>query len=162
MQDLNRAVRDHLRRVLAWEDAHVTFDQAVGGLPPAARGRRASGFEHSAWQLVEHIRIAQDDILDFCVNRAYAHTMRWPDDYWPRDPEPPSEDAWAGSIAGYGRSREALMRLAQDVEDLAAPVPTGNTTQTFLRAILLTADHTAYHVGQIVALRRALDLWPPA
>ena len=162
MSESTPAVRDHLVRVLDWDEAHVTFDRAVEGIPVDKRGARASGFEHSPWQLLEHIRIAQDDILDFCVNSAYAHAMRWPDDYWPRDPAPPSPQAWTDSLASYARAREAMKRLAQDVADLTASVPTGTAAQTYLRAILLTADHTAYHVGQIVALRRALGLWPPA
>jgi uncharacterized damage-inducible protein DinB len=162
MSESTPAVRDHLVRVLDWDEAHVTFDRAVEGIPVDKRGARASGFEHSPWQLVEHIRIAQDDILDFCVNSAYAHAMRWPDDYWPRDPAPASPQAWTDSLASYARAREAMKRLAHDVSDLTVPVPTGTAAQTYLRAILLTADHTAYHVGQIVALRRALGLWPPA
>ena len=85
------AVREHLIRALDWEDAHVNFDQALAGLPPDRRGARAAGFAHSAWQLVEHIRLAQADILDFCVNAQYVHTMTWPDDYWPADPAPPSD-----------------------------------------------------------------------
>ena len=161
MSESTSALRDHLVRVLDWDDAHVTFDRAVEGIPADKRGARASGFEHSPWQLLEHIRIAQEDILDFCVNAAYAHAMRWPDDYWPRDPAPPGPQAWSDSLASYARGREALKRLAHDAPDLTAPVPTGTGTQTYLRAILLTADHTAYHVGQIVALRRALGLWPP-
>ena len=83
------AIRDHLVRVLDWEEAHVGFDKAIDGIPADKRGARAPGFEHSAWQLLEHIRLAQDDILDFCVNPKYVHTMKWPDDYWPA-PEPPS------------------------------------------------------------------------
>jgi len=162
MSESTPAVRDHLVRVLDWDEAHVTFDRAVEGIPVDKRGARASGFEHSPWQLVEHIRIAQDDILDFCVNSAYAHAMRWPDDYWPRDPAPASPQAWTDSLASYARAREAMKRLAQDVADLTVPVPTGTAAQTYLRAILLTADHTAYHVGQLVSVRRALGLWPPA
>jgi len=161
MSESTSAFRAHLIRVLAWDDAHVTFDRAVEGIPADRRGARASGFEHSPWQLVEHVRIAQEDILDFCVNAAYAHAMRWPDDYWPRDPEPPGPQSWTDSLASYGRAREALKKLAEDVPDLTALVPTGTGTQTYLRAILLTADHTAYHVGQIVAVRRALGIWPP-
>ena len=161
MSESTPAVRDHLVRVLDWDEAHVTFDRAIEGIPAEKRGARPSGFEHSPWQLVEHIRIAQEDILEFCVDAAYAHTMRWPDDYWPVDPAPPGPQAWTDSLASYARGREALKRLALDVPDLTAPVPTGTGTQTYLRAILLTADHTAYHVGQIVALRRALGLWPP-
>ncbi|HEV3485375.1 MAG TPA: DinB family protein [Vicinamibacterales bacterium] len=160
MDESSSALRDHLVRVLEWEDAHVTFDAAVDKIPPDKRGLRAPGFEHSPWQLLEHIRIAQEDILDFCVNPAYTHAMKWPDDYWPRDRAPRSEKAWTDSVASYGRSREELKRLARDVKDLTAKVPTGKGHQTYLRSILLTADHTAYHVGQLVALRRALGIWP--
>ena len=154
------AVRDHLVRVLDWEEAHVGFEKAVDGLPADKRGARAPGFEHSPWQLLEHIRIAQDDILDFCVNPKYEHTMKWPDDYWPASPEPPDATSWTESVAGYARSRDRLKALARDVKDLTAKVPTGKASQTYLRAILMTADHTAYHVGQLVALRRALGIWP--
>jgi hypothetical protein len=154
------AVRDHQVRVLAWEEAHVGFDKAVDGVAAAHRGTRPPGFEHSLWQLVEHIRIAQDDILDFCVNPSYAHALAWPDDYWPATAEPAAGQAWLDSLAGYRQGCAALQQLARDVDDLAAAVPTGKPEQTYLRAILLTADHTAYHVGQIVAVRRALGIWP--
>jgi uncharacterized damage-inducible protein DinB len=159
MRNPDDSVRQHLARVLDWEDAHVGFDHAVAGLPPHARGMRPPGFEHSVWQLVEHIRLAQDDILDFCVNAAYAHNLKWPDDYWPKAPEPPSERAWDESIASYRRSLERLQQVAREIDDLTALVPTGTGGQTYLRAVLLTADHTAYHVGQIVAVRRALGQW---
>jgi hypothetical protein len=153
------ALRDHLVRVLDWEDAHVGFDRAVDGIPPDRRGARAAGFEHSPWALLEHLRIAQDDILEFCVNAGYQHTMKWPDDYWPAAAFPPTESAWAASIAGYVAGRERLKRLAREVKDLAERVPTGDSQQTYLRAILLAADHAAYHVGQIVAVRKALGIW---
>ncbi len=153
------AVRDHLARLLDWEEAHVGLDKAVDGLPPDKRGARAPGFEHSPWQLLEHMRIAQDDILDFCVNAKYVHTMKWPDDYWPKSPAPPDAKAWTDAVASYARSRDRLKQLARDVPDLTAKVPTGKPAQTYLRAILLVADHTAYHVGQLVAVRRALGLW---
>ena len=162
MPESINAVRDHLVRVLDWQEAHVGFDKAVDGIPPDKRGARAAGFEHSPWQLLEHLRLAQDDILDFCVNSAYKHTMKWPDDYWPKDPAPPSDRAWTDSIAAFTRSREELKRLARDVEDLTAKVPTGKGNQTYLRAILLVADHAAYHVGQLIAVRRALSVWPAA
>ena len=156
------ALRAHLVRVLDWEEAHVGFEKAVDGIPADKRGARAAGFEHSPWQLLEHIRIAQDDILDFCLNPTYEHMMKWPDDYWPRSPEPPDARSWTESIAGYARSRDQLKTLARDVENLTGKVPTGKESQTYLRAILMTADHTAYHVGQLVALRRALGIWPAA
>lgn len=156
---IDTALRDHLVRLLDWEEAHVGFDKAVKGIPADKRGACPAGFEHSPWQLLEHIRIAQDDILEFCVNAKYEHRMTWPDDYWPKEPGPTSAGAWADSVAAYVRGREELKRLARDVEDLTAKVPTGNATQTYLRAILLAADHAAYHVGQLVDVRRALGIW---
>lgn len=156
---IDTALRDHLVRLLDWEEAHVGFDKAVKGIAADKRGACPAGFEHSPWQLLEHIRIAQDDILDFCVNAKYEHRMTWPDDYWPKEPGPTSAGAWADSVAAYVSGREELKRLARDVEDLTAKVPTGNATQTYLRAILLAADHAAYHVGQLVDVRRALGIW---
>ena len=152
------AIRDHLVRALSWEDARVGFERAVTGIPADKRGTRPAGFEHSIWQQVEHIRLAQNDILEFCVNAKYEHTMTWPDDYWPA-PEPP-DGAWDASLAAYTRDLEAMQRVARDTPDLTALVPTGKDGQTFLRAILLVVDHTAYHVGQLVELRRALGIWP--
>jgi uncharacterized damage-inducible protein DinB len=159
VHDSSDAFRDHLVRVLDWEDAHVGFEKAVDGIPADRRGARAPGFEHSAWQLLEHLRIAQEDILDFCVNPNYEHTMNWPDDYWPKEPAPPGAQAWSASIDAYHQSLEGMKRLAREVPDLTATVPTGKDNQTYLRAILLAADHTAYHVGQLVAVRRALGIW---
>jgi uncharacterized damage-inducible protein DinB len=159
METSSDALRDHLVRALDWEEAHAGLDKAVDGLPSDMRGARAAGFEHSPWQLLEHIRIAQEDILEFCVNPKYEHTMTWPDDYWPKDPAPPSPKAWTESLASYGRSLAGLKKVAREVGDLTAKVPTGKGTQTYLRAILLVVDHTAYHVGQLVAVRRALGAW---
>ena len=159
MRQPNDAIREHLVRVLDWEDAHVGFDKAVANVPPEARGARPLGFEHSVWQLLEHLRLAQEDILDFCVNAKYVHNLEWPDDYWPKAAAPPSDAAWDASIAEFIRSRERFQQLAREVGDLTASVPTGNAQQTYLRAILLAADHVAYHVGQIVAVRRALGRW---
>jgi uncharacterized damage-inducible protein DinB len=159
MRDPTDALRDHLVRALDWEEAHVGFDKAIDGIPADKRGTRAAGFEHSPWQLLEHMRIAQEDILDFCVNANYEHSMKWPDDYWPKQPVPPNVKAWTDSVASYTRSRENLKQLAREVNDLTAKVPTGKDNQTYLRAILLAADHTAYHVGQLVAVRRALGVW---
>jgi uncharacterized damage-inducible protein DinB len=153
------ALRDHLVRALDWEEAHVGFDKAVAGVPPDKRGARPPGFEHSPWQLLEHMRVAQEDILDFCVNAKYKHTMKWPDDYWPREPAPPDARGWNDSIASYTRSRDEFKRLAREVEDLTATVPTGKAGQSYLRAILLVVDHAAYHMGQLVAVRRALGIW---
>jgi uncharacterized damage-inducible protein DinB len=159
MRQPNDAVRDHLARLLDWEDAHVGFDKAVSGIPPEARGSRPPGFEHSPWQLLEHLRIAQDDILDFCLNARYEHNLAWPDDYWPTSPAPPDDRAWQHSVQACTASRERLQQLAREVEDLTACVPTGTAGQSYLRAILMAADHVSYHVGQIVAVRRALGVW---
>ena len=154
------ALREHLVRVLDWEDAHVGFDKAVEGIAPDKRGMRPAGFEHSPWQLVEHLRIAQEDILDFCVNPKYEHNLKWPDEYWPKDPSPADEKTWIQSIASFERTRDELKKVARDTPDLAAPVPTGNAQQTYMRAILLASDHVAYHVGQIILVRRGLGIWP--
>ena len=159
MAEKTDALREHLARVLDWEEAHAGFDKAVQGIPADMRGAVARGFEHSPWQLVEHLRIALEDILDFCIKPKYEHTMKWPDDYWPKQPAPPSEQAWSESIAAYNRSVDEFKKLARDVPDLIALVPTGKGNQTYLRAILLAADHNAYHVGQLVAVRRALGIW---
>ena len=154
----DEAFREHLVRLLDWKEAHVGFDAAVDGIPAGKRGAHANGFEHSPWALVEHMRIAQDDILDFCVNAKYVHTMKWPDDYWPGSTAP-DDEAWDGSIGAFKRSRDRMKALAREVGDLTVAVPTGKSGQTYLRAILLVADHASYHVGQLVAVRRALGIW---
>jgi uncharacterized damage-inducible protein DinB len=162
MASRNDPLRQQLSNAIDWQEAHATFDQAVDGIPIDKRGKRAAGFEHSAWQLLEHLRLAQDDLLDFCRNPNYVHEMTWPDDYWPKSPEPPSDQAWADSVAAYRRTRQQAKQFVLEVEDLTARAPTGKASQTQLRSILLIIDHAAYHVGQIVALRRALGIWPTA
>ncbi len=110
------------------------------------------------WQLVEHLRIAQADILEFCRTAKYKE-KKWPDDYWPTPLGPRNAAAWTRSIAAYRRDRKALQRLAANPKiDLFAAIPHG-TGQTYLREILLVADHNAYHIGQIVAVRRLLGIW---
>ena len=153
----DKALRTHLRKLLDWRDAHAGFDAAVDGIPPEFRGRQPEGLPYSPWQLLEHLRLAQHDILDFCRNPEYGE-MKWPDDYWPASAEPPSAEAWDESIAGYRADRDALKQLAAEA-DLFAEIPHGSG-QTYLRELLLVADHNAYHVGQLVAVRRLLGIWP--
>ena len=152
-------LREQLARVLAWEDAHAGFDAAVAELPAALRGTRPAGLPYSPWRLVEHLRITQADILDFCRNPDY-HERNWPDDYWPTGDAPPTAAAWDESVRAFARDREALQALARDPAiDLHAPIPHGEG-QTYLRELLLAADHAAYHVGELVVVRRLLGSWP--
>jgi hypothetical protein len=152
------AVRDMLARLLGWKDAHAGFEAAVADIPAHLRGRQAAGVPYSLWQLVEHMRLAQADILDFCRNPSY-HEKKWPDDYWPTSPEPPSPQAWDESIRRFQADRKALQELATDPGvDLNARIPHG-AGQTYLREIVLVADHNAYHIGQIVLVRRLLGAW---
>jgi hypothetical protein len=152
------SLRTHLTNQLSWHDAHVDFETAVADLPESLRGRVPRGAPYSVWQLVEHLRIAQHDILDFCINPHYKE-MRWPDDYWPPDPAPPDDRAWAAALDGYRRDLGKVQQLAKNTSvDLFAAIPHGSG-QTYLREILLVADHAAYHVGQIVIVRRMLGAW---
>jgi hypothetical protein len=155
----DEALRSHLVRLLTWHDAHVSFEAAVQDLDPSLRGVQPEGVPYSPWKLLEHLRLTQLDILDFCRNEAYR-APHWPDDYWPESQEPPDEQAWDGSVASYLRDRAALVRLAEDPGvDLFARIPHG-TGQTYLRELLLVADHNAYHVGEMVVVRRLLGAWP--
>jgi len=152
------ALREQLRKLLAWGDAHVDYDRAVAGLAPGLRGVRPDGLPYSPWELLEHLRITQHDILDFSRNPQYAE-LSWPEDYWPDSAVPPDADAWDRSVAAFHAEREALQALAADASiDLFARIPHGQG-QTYLREILLAADHAAYHVGQLVLVRRLLGAW---
>ena len=154
----DKAVRDLLGRALGWQDAHATFDQAVADLPPDLRGRRPSNLPYSAWELLEHLRITQRDILDFCVDANYRE-KKWPADYWPASPAPESNAAWKRSIQEFHADRAALQKLAADRSvDLEAKIPHGSG-QTYMRELVLVIDHTAYHVGQLVLVRRLLGAW---
>ena len=157
----SRAIRTQLAQLQGWADAHASFDAAVANIPVRVRGTVPKGLQFSAWQLVEHIRLAQADILEFCVNNNYQEKA-WPAYYWPTGPKPPSNRAWISIIAAYRLDRTRLERLIMNPRcDLLAKVPSG-TRQTYLREFLLVADHTAYHVGQLVAVRRLLGCWVSA
>lgn len=154
----DQAIRELLGKALAWQDAHATFDDAVKDIPAAARGKVPDHLPYSAWQLLEHLRITQKDILDFCVDPNYQE-MKWPDDYWPSSAAPPSDAAWDDAIAAFKNDRKALQKLAADTSvDLEARIPHGSG-QTCMRELVLVIDHSAYHVGQLVLLRRLLGLW---
>ena len=154
-------VRDLLARSLGWSEAHVSFDDAVRDLPVHLRGARPAGLPHSPWELLEHIRIAQRDILNFSLTARYD-SLEWPSGYWPPSPEPPVPEAWERSVAAVREDRDRLQELARDARiDLIAVTPHG-TDQTYLRELLLVVDHTAYHVGQLVIVRRLLGAWPAA
>ena len=156
-----KSLREHLARLLSWSDAHISFDDAVAGLPVGLRGKVPDGLPYSPWQLVEHMRLTQADILEFCVSRGYKE-KEWPKEYWPSSAAPPTGTAWRASVAGFRTDRRAMERLVMDPRrDLLAIAPSG-TDQTLLREIVLAADHAAYHVGQLVVVRRLLGAWPGA
>ncbi|MGQ0641083.1 MAG: DinB family protein [Gemmatimonadaceae bacterium] len=152
-------LRSLLFSALAWQDAHATFDAAVADVPPEMRALKAPGLPYSPWQLLEHLRRTQHDILDFCVNSAYEE-LHWPDDYWPVTPEPPSPSAWDESVAAFKKDLSELQRIAADRSiDLFAKIPHGSG-QTYARELVLVIAHNSYHVGQLIAVRRVLGAWP--
>jgi len=151
--------REQLSRLLAWDDAHVGFDAVVADIPANLRATQPPGLPYSPWQLLEHLRITQRDILEFCQNPLYEE-RKWPDDYWPASPGPSSSSEWDDSVSGFRRDRKALQKLAADPQiDLAARIPHGQG-QTYLRELVLVADHTSYHLGELVIVRRLLGIWP--
>jgi uncharacterized damage-inducible protein DinB len=153
------SLRQQLARLLTWSDAHISFDDAVADFPAAARGKVRKGLPYSAWQLLEHMRLTQADILEFCVSRRYTE-KQWPGDYWPDSAAPPTRQSWSASIVRFKKDRRSLQRLVTNPRrDLLSKVPAGNG-QTLLREIILAADHATYHVGQLVAVRRLLGVWP--
>lgn len=154
----NAALREHVLELLKGGHAHATFDQTIKGIPPELRGKKPKGAEHSAWQLLEHLRIAQSDILEFSRDAKHK-SPDWPGGYWPTKPAPPDEKAWDKSVRAFRRDLNALCALvANESTDLFAPIPHG-TGQTVLREALLAADHNAYHLGQLLLLRRLLGAW---
>ncbi|MGQ0537906.1 MAG: DinB family protein [Gemmatimonadaceae bacterium] len=158
MTDALVDLRTLLQRALDWPDTHLTFDAAVADVPTAARAARVANHPWSLWQILEHMRRVQADVLDFCVNAGY----REPESsyYWPESAEPPTPNAWRESVAAFKRDLAALQRLAGDADcDLFAKIPHG-TGQTYVREFLVMIDHNSYHVGQMIAVRRALGAWP--
>lgn len=154
----DKILREQLAKVIDWNEAHADFHAAVDGFPSELRGRVPEGFPHSAWQLLEHIRLALWDILEFSRNARHK-SPKWPEGYWPKTAAPPSADAWDKSIKAVEEHVDAMRKLVTDPSrDLFAPLPHG-TGQTLLRQALLVADHNSYHLGQLVLVRRALGAW---
>ncbi len=158
MKDAHAALRQHVLYLLSGGGAHVKFEDAIAGLPPRLRGVRPKGLEVTPWRVLEHMRLAQWDILDFCRNRNYKE-MSFPDDYWPRTDAPPSPAAWEKSVRSFLVDLEAMKRLVKSAKtDLFARMAWGDG-QTYLREALLVADHNSYHLGQFVSVRRLLGAW---
>jgi len=157
-QDHNRAIRDQLVWLLKSGDAHADFEAALRGIPPKMRGARAKGIPHTLWQLLEHMRIAQWDILEFSRDATHV-SPKWPEGCWPESAAPPSAAAWTKSVRAFRSDLNAMCDLVTSSStDLFAPIPHGSG-QTILRETMLVADHNAYHLGEIVLLRRALGCW---
>lgn len=151
-------IQQHLLDLLVGENAHIGFDKAVENFPAKLRGKKVKGAPHTAWQLIEHMRIAQWDILEF--SRSAKHVSpKWPEGYWPKTEAPPSAASWTNSIRSFRADLKAMARLvASKNTDLFAPIPHGSG-QTILREALLIADHNAHHLGQLILLRRMLGAW---
>lgn len=157
----SQALRRELRVLLEGGQAHATFDDAVTGFPESLRGVVPEGLPYSAWQILEHLRIAQCDILDFSRNRDGSYReLAWPEAYWPTSAMPPSRDAWEQSITQIRQDRSAFEKLLADADDAALVTPFAwGEGQSLLREAMLIADHAAYHVGEIIVMRRLLGAW---
>src|ERR1700733_7999324 len=152
------ALRQHLLDLLRGRNAHADFDAAVADLPSRQRGEKPPGAQHTAWQLLEHMRIAQSDILEFSRDAKHV-SPEWPKGYWPDKPAPPNAKAWDKSLKAFEKDLAAMQKLvASEKTDLFAKIPHG-TGQTVLREALLIADHNAYHLGQVLTVRRLLGIW---
>ena len=152
------ALREQLVALMSGSNAHATFDDAIKDMPAEIRGKRAQGAPHSPWELLEHLRIAQWDILEFSRD-ARHQSPKWPEGYWPSDPAPPDDKSWEKSVRAVRHDLQAMCDLVADSStDLYARIPHGEG-QTILREALLVADHNAYHVGQLILVRRLLGAW---
>ena len=155
---MNDPVREQVVALLNSGNAHVAFDNVFKDFPAKLRGVKPEGAPHTAWQLLEHMRIAQWDILEFSRNAKHV-SPEWPGGYWPKTEKPPNDDAWKKSLASFKRDLKAIEKLVSDPNtDLYGKIPHG-TGQNIFREALLVADHNAYHLGQLVLLRRLLGAW---
>ncbi len=156
--DSQKSLRDHVLYLLRGGGAHLSFDKAIEGIPPHLRGAKCDPVPHTPWRLLEHLRIAQWDILQFTLDPGHQ-SPDWPDGYWPDGDTPPDDAAWDRVVAAYRTDNEAMQALVADpTTDLLAPLPHGDG-QTVLREALLAADHAAYHLGQLLVVRRLLGCW---
>ncbi len=156
--DTDKALRKQLVSMLKGGEAHAKFEDAVSNLPAKLRGTKPDGFPHSPWMLLEHLRIAQWDILEFSRNEKHK-SPKWPDEYWPKMTAPPSAAAWNKSVTTFKQDAQAMQDLiASSSTDLFQKIPWGED-QTILREALLLADHNAYHIAQLVDVRRLLGAW---
>jgi hypothetical protein len=157
--DHDHSLRRHLVELLKGGSAHARFDEVIDGLPAKLRGRKPAGMPHSPWMLLEHLRIAQRDILEFSRNPKHV-SPDWPQGYWPGTDVSPGAGAWTSSIRVFSQDLKAMQNLVTNPKtDLHARIPWGDG-QTILREALLLADHNAYHLAQLVDLRRLLGAWP--
>lgn len=155
----DQELRDHVLYLLRGGGAHLDFETAIAGLSPELRGVHPEGVPHTPWRLLEHLRICQWDILEYVRNSRHV-SPDFPDGYWPPGDTPPSNEAWERSVSGFRADLEAMAQLVMDRDvDLLAPLPHGEPGHTVLREALLLADHNAYHLGQLVVVRRALGAW---
>jgi hypothetical protein len=153
----DQALREHLLYLLKGGGAHIGFSDALDDWPLQLTGTKVAKFPHTAWMLLEHMRLAQWDILEFSRNSKYA-PQKWPDDYWPISEAPADERAWKASVAAFKKDLQTMEQLVADPKiDLYAQIPWGDG-QTLLREALLLADHNAYHLGQLVTLRKSLGI----
>jgi uncharacterized damage-inducible protein DinB len=154
----DNALREDVLLLLRGGRAHVSFEKAVANLPEALRGKKPRGLPYTPWQQLEHMRIAQWDILEYIRNPQHI-SPEWPTGYWPGE-APPSRTAWAKSVRAFQAGRQALLDMAADPStDLLARVPADPEGPTILHELLLVADHDAYHLGQLIILRRLLGAW---
>ena len=155
----DQALREHLVSLLKGGGAHVHFMDAIDGFPEAKRGAFVEGLRHTVWQLMEHVRIAQRDILEFSRNPKHV-SPGFPEGYWPKTPVPPNEAAWEESVQAFQHDLQEMIKLVKNPKtDLCGAIPHGDG-QTILREALVLADHNSYHLGQLIDLRRALGTWP--
>jgi hypothetical protein len=157
-KDPNHPLREHLLELLKGGHAHATFDDAIKNLPTELHGAKPDNFPHSPWMILEHLRITQHDILEFSRNKQHE-SPKWPEGYWPKEAAPANSVAWDKSVKGFHADMKAMQDIVSDSKtDLFAKISWGDG-QTILREAMLLADHNAYHVAQMVDVRRLLEDW---